>query len=352
MERTRTLLAGLAAASLALTILPTTAAQGRPSTESRVAPHRVLDVARLPQGAPPRLSWAERRGTATLIHRRSSTTRVTGRVDALAPMGSGHVVQFAGSPPTVRWVAADGTYGRSSWRTGRGLAVSPRGGAVAFTVRKGGVRVIDSAGDRVVRMPRLPFQRRGVPVSVSSDDCVEDATSNGCAVVVNKGGRTPKSWLTSSHGIVEDMPWPITTAGRRAWSAGITRLFDFGSCSVMARSWQTRWRTCRFQLRSISPGRPARAKVLGLPAYADGFGPRELAVLSLREGTVLRRWTSSRTSATYFDQVWEDRDHVLVVTYQAGRWAVVRLGTDGSMEYAVAPRRGSDMEKPFMLQTR
>jgi hypothetical protein len=41
------------------------------------------------------------------------------------------------------------------------------------------------------------------------------------------------------------------------------------------------------------------------------------------------------------------------VTYQADRWAVVRLGVDGSMEYAVAPRRGTiDVRAPFQLQTR
>ena len=33
---------------------------------------------------------------------------------------------------------------------------------------------------------------------------------------------------------------------------------------------------------------------------------------------------------------------MLVVTYQAERWAVVRLGVDGSMEYAVAPAARDD----------
>ena len=42
-----------------------------------------------------------------------------------------------------------------------------------------------------------------------------------------------------------------------------------------------------------------------------------------------------------------------MVTYQAAEWAVVRLGTDGSMEYAVPPRADKgDMEAPFHLQVR
>ena len=67
-----------------------------------------------------------------------------------------------------------------------------------------------------------------------------------------------------------------------------------------------------------------------------------------------RSFASARNgrSATYFDEVWEDAEHVLVVTFQADKWAVVRLGIDGSMEYAVAPRRRSmDTGTPFQLQT-
>ena len=70
---------------------------------------------------------------------------------------------------------------------------------------------------------------------------------------------------------------------------------------------------------------------------------------------MVRSFTADRRgrSATYFDEVWEDAEHVLVVTYQDGEWAVVRLGVDGSMEYAVEPRKASmDDAFPFRLQTR
>ena len=69
------------------------------------------------------------------------------------------------------------------------------------------------------------------------------------------------------------------------------------------------------------------------------------------DGSVVRAFTAARggRSATYLDEVWEDRTHVLVVTFQAGEWAVVRLGLDGSMEYAVAPRRGSSVPAPVPL---
>ena len=125
-----------------------------------------------------------------------------------------------------------------------------------------------------------------------------------------------------------------------------------GSCSAMLRSWKVTWRTCDNKLSDISPD---NRHVLGTPAYADGFGPTTLDVLTTRDGATVRSFTAARNgrSATYFDEVWEDAEHVLVVTYQADRWAVVRLGVDGSMEYAVAPRRGTmDVRAPFQLQTR
>jgi hypothetical protein len=121
----------------------------------------------------------------------------------------------------------------------------------------------------------------------------------------------------------------------------------------MMRSWRVTWRTCVNQLSGIATD---NRHVLGTPAYADGFGPTTLDVLATADGSVTRSFTYSRQghSATYFDEVWEDAEHVLVVTYQEGEWAVVRLGLDGSMEYAVAPRRGSmDVRNlPFQLQTR
>jgi hypothetical protein len=120
----------------------------------------------------------------------------------------------------------------------------------------------------------------------------------------------------------------------------------------MMRSWKVRWETCDNQLADISPD---NQHVLGTPAYADGFGPQVLDVLGTADGSVARTFAAARdgSSATYFDEVWEDTEHVLVVTYQDGEWAVVRLGVDGSMEYAVAPRAGSmDIRSPFQLQNR
>lgn len=343
----------LATATLALAALaPATQAGPAPAAPTAASvPRTVLDVSDLEQGPPPALAWSERRAGRTVVHGTGGTTTpVANSLDQFAPMGSGYVVQTIGNrPSTTRWIAADGSPGRREWRTGYGLAVSAKGGTVAFSGKAGRVWSIDQEGDRVLSFNPVPITGRGRAVAVFGEDCKESETSNGCTVYVN-GAR---AWYTSSHGIVDRAPrLRLASTGRGRWLGGISSLDDFGSCSVMMRSWKVRWETCDNQLSDISPD---NRHVLGTPAYADGFGPQDLDLLTTTDGTVVRSFASARdgSSATYFDEVWEDAEHVLVVTYQDGEWAVVRLGVDGSMEYAVAPRAGTmDTRSPFQLQNR
>ncbi|MDQ3616457.1 MAG: hypothetical protein M3393_07525 [Actinomycetota bacterium] len=52
------------------------------------------------------------------------------------------------------------------------------------------------------------------------------------------------------------------------------------------------------------------------------------------------------------DTVWEDDAHVLAVTYQQGRWMVVRLDTEGNMEQAADAVPGDDMSRPYFFSVR
>ncbi|RYB93243.1 hypothetical protein EUA93_02065 [Nocardioides oleivorans] len=353
----KTSLIGATMLALAAGLVPAASGTATAAPDDR-APSTVLDVRNLAQGAPPAIAWAERRSGRTVVHGADGTTTpVHNSISELAPMGSGYVIQTAGArPPTTSWVAADGTAGRRSWRTGYGLAVSAEGRAVAFSGRGGKVWSIDDEGDRVLRFNPVPTSGKGRAVAMVGESCKEGDEGNGCTIYVNgtvKG--VADSWFTSSHGIVDTAPKvQLTTTGRDRWLGGITSVSDMGSCSVMMRSWKVRWRTCDNQLSGISTD---NRHVIGTPAYADGFGPLELDVLATADGAVVHSFTGNPRSATYFEQVWEDAAHVLVVTFQRGRggqgeWAVVRLGLDGSMEYAVAPRAGTDVRSPFQLQTR
>ncbi|HEV2797497.1 MAG TPA: hypothetical protein VGV65_07730 [Nocardioides sp.] len=347
----------LVATTLALSAALAPATQATQATPAPAAADRgartVLDVSDLEQGAPPAIAWSERRSGRTVIHGADGTrTPAPNRIDQFAPMGSGFVVQTFGGRPTTRWIGADGSPGRREWRTGHGLAVSPQGNVVAFAGRGGKVWTIDQEGDRVLRFTSVPVTGTAHAAAVSGESCKEGEgdPGTGCSIAVN-GPR--RAFSTSSHGIVDRVPHLIqTSTGRGRWLGGLTSVDDFGSCSAMMRSGKIRWETCDNQLSDISPD---NRHVLGTPAYADGFGPQTLDILGTADGSTVRRFAAARdgSSATYFDEVWEDAAHVLVVTYQDGEWAVVRLGVDGSMEYAVAPRSGSmDTRSPFRLQRR
>ena len=343
----------LAAGLAALALLATPAPVGADGPSPRSAPRTVLDVSALETGAPPAIAWSERRAGKTVIHGPDGTTTpVPNNLVELAPMGSGYVIQTAlNRPVTVRWVAADGTPGRSEWRTGYNLAVSPQGKAVAFAGSRGRVWTIDQEGDRVFRYNRLPATGTPTAVTMSGENCKEGEGDPGfgCSIVVN-GAR---AWYTTSHGIVDRVPHlRLASTGRGRWLGGITTVSEMGSCSAMLRSWDVRWTTCDNRFSDISTD---NRHVLGLPSYGDGSGPNVLDLLATADGSVVHSFVSARNghSATYFEEVWEDAEHVLVVTYQDGEWAVVRLGLDGAMEYAVEPQRTSmDRGTPFQLQTR
>jgi len=346
--RTNRILSALAVAPLALALLGQPAHADREAGE-RAAPKQVLDVSDLETGAPPSVAWAERvNAKLTTIHGPDGNTPVRdGDLRAFAPMGSGYVVQQG---TTVRWIAADGTPGAKTWRSGSGLAVSARGGAVAFAGPRGRVTVIDSEGDRVLRMAPVPARGSTAAAGVAGEDCKEDGTSNGCTVFVNSLVE-PVSWLTSSHGIVDTARFQQVSTVRGRWLGGITKITDTGTCNAMKRNVRTKWTTCRNRFSDIAPG---NRRVIGLPAYGDGFGPTTLDVLEVRTGARVRSWTAARNgqSAAYFGELWEDPDHVLIETFQANRCAIVRLGVDGSMEYAVAPRRCTMTTDKLWLQTR
>ena len=55
---------------------------------------------------------------------------------------------------------------------------------------------------------------------------------------------------------------------------------------------------------------------------------------------------------TFMKAVWEDDDHLLVLTYGDDGWAVLRLGVDGSVEVAVPPISGDDGQARLVLPSR
>ena len=87
--------------------------------------------------------------------------------------------------------------------------------------------------------------------------------------------------------------------------------------------------------------------VLGIVGNVDF---RSILVHGLRNGRVEAQWANAPRQ--WITQVeWEDAGHLLVVVRNAAvGWSVVRLGVDGSAEYAVTPVRTGAEFAPFRLQ--
>jgi hypothetical protein len=126
---------------------------------------------------------------------------------------------------------------------------------------------------------------------------------------------------------------------------------DQGSCWVVREVPAARdlWRTCDFSLGRFSPdGR----LVLGYPAYRDGAGDTEVAVLDARSGTVVAHWRSTRDARAVAAHVaWEDDDTLLATVFERGSWSMLRLDSDGSVTTALGPEPGEVDRSPWSFVT-
>jgi hypothetical protein len=230
-----------------------------------------------------------------------------------------------------------------------GLAVSSGGRVAAFVKPDGTPVVVQDGGRTTYEMPKIPRGTGFDAVAVTGEDCKETATSAGCTVWVTSNGRKPEAWVSTSHGFVDRANSRLRSVadvvgGRLV--AGITTVTDEGSCSeVESADDVALWNTCDHRFLSFSPDGSC---LLASAAYADGLGDSELAVLDSATG---KAQLDLRTTdgAVITQMVWEDDHHLLAAVYEQGQWAVLRIGLDGTREYAVAPVAGEDVDPPFVL---
>lgn len=334
---------------------PSATASPSPSPTEASGPATPFDVSGLPTGAPPAIEWRDGRN----VHRADGSVAADALpegVDGFAPMGSGWIVSSRDDQGAiVRFVGGDELTTAQVYDLDGGLATSSDGEVVAWAEPDGGVRVVQRGGEEVYEMTPISAPGPYEAVTVTSADCKEGRTTDaGCTVFVNTVGEQSQAWLTSSHGIAERYDEEVQQL--TAWSdgayAGITDFNDdLTTCSAVRdpSSLSTRWETCDHRLLAFSPD---AAHLLGVGSVGDGFADSQVAIVDAADGTVLVDLRSDEQHQTAALQLaWEDDSHALMVTYAYGRWAVVRLGLDGSMEYAVPPRPGDQFQRPFFLQS-
>lgn len=292
---------------------------------------------------------ADPSGAWALIQSGGATRLPVTGIHSVATIGNGAVVLADDGDGTAA-VVVDGS-GQEIRREESGgyrLAVSVHGNIAAWLAPDRSVRV-EEGGEGTIDLPAVPGAVE-MGALIGYDTCLEaESDVGGCTAFVDVD-EPRQAWLTSSHGIVDIAGSMLSvvdaTVGSRV--LGLISVTDEGSCSgLFKKLTKAAWQTCDHTLTSFSP---SGRRVLGTDAYLDGFGQRSIAFLDAADGTVLHEFLSTGRGATVLQTAWEDEEHVLAVLYERGRWAIARLGVDGSAELAVGPVEGSDLDRPFVLE--
>ncbi len=169
-------------------------------------------------------------------------------------------------------------------------------------------------------------------------------------------GSSPESWISTFRGAARkalpSVRWvaDVDRTGTMA-AAVIDVREDLTTCSAavdVVGGGAQLWATCDHRLVEFSPD---GARILATGSVGDGIGETQLAVLDARTGAVALD-LGTVDQAFIGQMVWEDDTHVLATVFEGGRWAVLRIGLDGSREYAVPPVSGEDLDSPFVLPSR
>jgi hypothetical protein len=177
-----------------------------------------------------------------------------------------------------------------------------------------------------------------------------------CEIYLNLSDRQAESgwqpWEVSVNGTAKLLDGDfriLADSTESGLSIGYRSISDTGSCSVLLGGGEFQgFSTCKHTLESFSPdGR----LILGVPAYRDGIGDGVIAMYDLEGNLLFERRNTLKTESFYSSAQWEEATHVLAPVFQHQKWSLVRFASDGSMEYAVAPVAGQDLENPYVTAT-
>ncbi|WP_028660675.1 hypothetical protein [Nocardioides insulae] len=198
-------------------------------------------------------------------------------------------------------------------------------------------------------------------VAVTGQGCEGDG--DGCAIWFTTDSREGReSWVWDSRGFLDVARPPgqalldVSDADDRRQVLGLLRsVDDMAWCSELRDEQQRRWQTCDHMPLSFSPD---RQHVLATHEIGfEGFGTGELAVLHTESGFPVLDLVSESDpdrpeGPTITDMTWEDEDSVLAILNQGREWAILRIGLDGSTEYAAGPTQAAPFSSPYALGTR
>jgi hypothetical protein len=323
-------------------VAPSTSATA-PATPTPTQGPPLLDAAALPTGAPPRLAYAFAKhptfgGGDWRLVRPDGSTQPFGPFPALFAVYDDRVVNGYGTEGgfVVQLLAGDGSPVAELPKLGHfALVTTPHRDRVAWLDNGDNLVTVSTDGSVDTRRVRLPHGSRDDqdPVALNGPTLYVDGRKSAPMAISGPGEPVP---LPAYSDLVD-----VSAGGNLAG-----RLADDPHCwGLLWKGAELRWRTCADRLVSFAPdGR----HVLGTVGTVDY---RSIVVHGLRTGRVEAQWTNApRQWVTQVE--WEDAAHLLVVVHNpAVGWSVVRLGVDGTAEYAVSPVRTGGAEfAPFRLQ--
>ncbi|HEY2879403.1 hypothetical protein [Nocardioides sp.] len=361
----RSLSAAVLALALLATPVATSYAAERPHTHDEYVAHtRVVGaptpfpVSGLGIGDAPRIAYAFASepgfGDGNWLLRRTDGTSL--RLPRLtwgvwAPMGDG-AIGMAGTEAGPELQQVSGTGGvRSRLIEHFGLGVSPDHEIVGWLGDHGSPHVVEGGGTRRSTMPRVAHGNVLTTVSGTNTCKEQEPEGGGCTVFVN-GER--HVWVSTSHGIVGTAGpmLAVSDVSARGRVAGLVsrRTDDHRACFGVFRADGHRvFKTCHYYVDTFSlDGR----RVLAERSQVQWASVRRLAILG-HDGHVVRSWTFAAGRNRSLSQLtWEDSHHLLGVLLVHEQWGLVRIGTDGTVEYAGPPVDATGEFAPYNLPLR
>lgn len=313
----------------------------------------VLDVSDLPTGDAPRMEYVTDGSVLHLVDGSTADIDTQHPVSSFAVLSDGARVWQTADDQGNAYAEvqdAEGAYHDPVPST-FGLSVSGSHDAAAWMEPDGQVMVLTAgaAEARPLGDP-IPDVQNGARMGpFGSEDCVPDY----CSVFVNvSGGNSPgQPWEVADYAtrpFTDGHMLTVADLGAGVF-IGLTKITESGSCSVLWGGGEFQgFDTCKHTLASISPDQPL---VLADPAYHDGIGHGVIAMYDIHGKLLWTRHSTEQARSFYPEAQWEDGSQVLAPVFQDGKWSVVRFASDGSMEYAVPPVKGQDMESTFVLAT-
>lgn len=302
------------------------------SADPSTAPVR-LTAAGASAGGPATIGWISDR---TLHLPTGAVTLPARYVDAVGYHGGWLALRADGTLDTI---AADGSLSSSAPSDpGSRFAISPDGTRVTwFQPGSGGRGELRSGlasgmsdGEQVLT---LPAGSRARPIGYG--------TGSEVVYQLDAADGSRSVWVTDFSGSPRRLTGALSVGGTSAALDEVavqTSVSDSGSCWELRSlaDGNSRARTCDYSLGQFSSdGR----YVIGWPAYADGLGPRDVAVLDARTLKPVVRFQAPAGTAGYVSQaVWDgDTDTLVAALYENRSWQLVRLTKDGGIETVSDP---------------